>query len=775
MKMSTQTLATASARHPWRTLLAWIAVFAAAIVAIVALLGDSLTTDDAPTNNPESERAIAAQIESFPPDPERMQSSDIVVVRSEQHTVDSPEFESFVRSLVDENDVPGLARPRTYLDGDASLVSDDRHATIVPLAIPDEDVAETVIEIVEQADEDAAFAVSVTGDQTLDYDFNLLSQEDLEKGELQFGLPAALIILLLVFGAVVAGLIPLLMAIVSIVIALGLTALLAQPFDLSIFIVNMLTGMGLALGIDYSLFVVSRYREERARGLEKLGRDRGVGRDGKPCSGLQRDSVRGRDVRDAAGAELDHAEPRRGGDSRRHRVGGRRDHPLAGAPRVARRPRQRAADSDHRAAHARVGGHRRALLGRDRAKRAATPGPEPRALDRAARRSRACRSSPSTSGRAASRRCPTASSPSRAFSRSRATSPKRRPIRSRSWSRAVPRERRSRRRSAGCGPTLAADARFGSGDIRLSEDGEVAVLSVPVAGDPSSSEAVAAVRELRSELVPKTFDGTDAEVLVGGTTSENIDYFASVIDPAPLVIGLVLVLTFLLLTVVFRSVVVAGTAVALNLLSVAAAYGLLVLVFQYGVGAELLGFQEVDTIEAWVPLFLFSVLFGLSMDYQVFLLSRIQERYRERGDTTDAIIFGVGSTARIITGAALIIVAVFSGFARGDLVMFQQMGFGVAVALLIDATIIRSVLLPSVMSLLGDWNWYLPRWLEWLPRLEVEGPSQPAGGSQARWSRARTSNKPAPIRPQDMSQGQTLGHVRHGLVGRGRAGRPTPA
>jgi RND superfamily putative drug exporter len=125
-----------------------------------------------------------------------------------------------------------------------------------------------------------------------------------------------------------------------------------------------------------------------------------------------------------------------------------------------------------------------------------------------------------------------------------------------------------------------------------------------------------------------------------------------------------------------------------------------------------------------VPLFLFSVLFGLSMDYQVFLLSRIRERYDQSGDTTDAVTFGVGSTARIITGAALIIVAVFAGFARGDLVMFQQMGFGVAVALLIDATVIRSVLLPSAMKLLGVWNWYLPRWLEWLPRLQVEGGSR---------------------------------------------------
>jgi RND superfamily putative drug exporter len=187
------------------------------------------------------------------------------------------------------------------------------------------------------------------------------------------------------------------------------------------------------------------------------------------------------------------------------------------------------------------------------------------------------------------------------------------------------------------------------------------------------------------------------------------------------VIAFVLLLTFVLLTVVFRSVVVAGTAVGLNLLSVGAAYGLLVLVFQEGIGADLLGFQQTDTIEAWVPLFLFSVLFGLSMDYQVFLLSRIRERYDETRDTTDAVTFGVGSTARIITGAALIIVAVFSGFARGDLVMFQQMGFGVAIALLIDATIIRSVVLPSAMKLLGEWNWYLPRWLQWVPQLHVEG------------------------------------------------------
>jgi RND superfamily putative drug exporter len=210
----------------------------------------------------------------------------------------------------------------------------------------------------------------------------------------------------------------------------------------------------------------------------------------------------------------------------------------------------------------------------------------------------------------------------------------------------------------------------------------------------------------------------------------------------------VLGLTFILLTVAFRSIVVAATSVALNLLSVGAAYGLLVLVFQHGVGAGLLGFRHVEAIEAWVPLFLFSVLFGLSMDYQVFLLSRIKERYVESDDTREAVSWGVSSTARLITGAALIIVAVFWGFAMGDMVMFQQMGFGVAIALLIDATIIRSVLVPATMTLLGRWNWYLPSWLECyrslttraLPRAPVR-PRRTPGRSQPREARYSACSK----------------------------------
>jgi uncharacterized membrane protein YdfJ with MMPL/SSD domain len=210
-------------------------------------------------------------------------------------------------------------------------------------------------------------------------------------------------------------------------------------------------------------------------------------------------------------------------------------------------------------------------------------------------------------------------------------------------------------------------------------------------------------------------------VLVAGDTAESIDESDTITHWLPIVFSFVLGLSFVLLTIAFRSLVVALKAIAVNLLSVAAAYGLLVLVFQEGVGNELLGFPQVDTIESWVPLFLFAVLFGLSMDYHVFLLSRIRERFRRTGDNSDAIAHGVGSTGRIITGAALIIIVVFSGFARGDLVMFQQMGFGVAIALLLDATVVRLVLVPAAMELLGERNWYLPSWLRWLPDIHVEG------------------------------------------------------
>jgi uncharacterized membrane protein YdfJ with MMPL/SSD domain len=725
-------IALACARRPRRTIGAWIAATVLAFVAIGTLLGGALTTEGNPTNNPQSQRAKDVREAAFPA-ASGAAITDIIVVRSTGSTVDAPQFRSFVRDLAAEvRRAKGVEGVRTYLEAnDPSLVSKDRHATMVQFAMPNESGSgiDDVVGDVQRADANPAFTVNVTGQRTVNHDFNKLSEDDLRSGELQFGLPAALIILLLVFGTVVAGLLPLLIALPSIIVALSFVAVLGHLFSLSVFTINMLTGMGLALGIDYALFVVSRFREERGRGLEKLDAisttamtaNRAVLFSGTTFviamfgmfivpNSIMRSLAVGAIlvgiVSVIASATLLPALLGALGD----RVDRLR------IPIVGRRSLE-AANPEGRFWGAIV----RSVLRRPVLAvclsvavllAAASPifglsigtsGPTLLPERFEARQG----------FEALQRYFPGATAnPVEIVVARGAKQP--------AAERALVRLRTS----------LASDPRFGPGQIERSPGGKVAMLSVPVQGDPSGDAAVAAVRHLRSATVPTAFENTDAQVFVGGTTSENIDYFDSVIGPAPWVIAFVLGLTLVFLTVVFRSVVIAGTAVVLNLLSVGAAYGLLVLVFQDGFGSGLLGFNHVDTIEAWVPLFLFSVLFGLSMDYQVFLLSRIKERYDETGDTTNAVTFGVASTARIITGAALIIVAVFAGFAAGELVMFQQMGFGVAAALLIDATIIRSVLLPATMHLLGRWNWYLPHWLDWLPRLQVESPA-PRAAQQA--------------------------------------------
>jgi putative drug exporter of the RND superfamily len=287
-----------------------------------------------------------------------------------------------------------------------------------------------------------------------------------------------------------------------------------------------------------------------------------------------------------------------------------------------------------------------------------------------------------------------------------------------------------RRAVAALEGSLAGEPALGRPVEERSAAGDLILLRLAVRGDALGEEAAETVARIRDDHVPDTFGGVAAEVLVGGDTAEAIDVAQTMDRWLPVVLSFVLGLSFVLLTIAFRSIVVAAKAIVANLLAVAAAYGLLVIVFVDGVGNELLGFERVATIESWVPLFLFAVLFGLSMDYHVFLLSRIRERFAESGDNDDAVAHGIGATGRIITGAALIIVAVFSGFARGDLVMFQQMGFGCGVALLVDATLVRMVLIPAAMTLLGDANWYIPRWLRWLPDLRVEG--SPANRPSAR-------------------------------------------
>jgi RND superfamily putative drug exporter len=643
-------------------------------------------------------------------------------------SVDDPQFRSLVEDIY--NDVTALGPnviadgTNYYQSGDETLVSEDRHITILPFALTGSieeanDNVDGIIDVVE-SDETSGFELSIAGSASMGKDFQEAAEKDLQTGE-AFGIPIALIILVLVFGALAASIIPIVLAIVAIVMAIGATALLGQWFEFSFFVTNMITMIGLAVGIDYSLFIVSRYREEREAGLEKID---AIARAGATASrtvffsgvtvvialmgmlivpqtifiSLAAGAILVAIMAVAASLSLLPAVLSVMGDKinwgripfiqkaqselDEQRIGGFWDRL---AHFVMRYPVPSlvvgaglliAAAIPYFNINAGFAGvstlpdnlpAKQAFLILDREFSAGLISPAHVVVDGDV----------------------DASEVQQGISRLEAI--------------------------------LANDEAFGQPEFEVNEAGDLGLLSVPVAGDPNSPEAERSVERLRDQYVPEAFEGvSSARVLVGGLTAENLDGFEMLEQYTPIVFVFVLGLSFILLMVVFRSIVVPIKAVIMNLLSVGAAYGLVVLVSQEGVGADLLGFQQVQTVEAWLPIFLFAVLFGLSMDYHVFLLSRIRERYDQAHDNTEAVVFGVRSTGRLITGAALIMVAVFGGFAAGDLVMFQQMGFGAGVAVLIDATIVRSILVPASMRLLGDWNWYLPSVLRWLPDVRVE-------------------------------------------------------
>ncbi len=727
----TQRLARFSAAHPWRMIATWGVVLLASMVAIGTLLGSALTTDQAITSDPESKQAADLMFQSFP---HEGGTSEFVVLHSRTLTADEPAFQAYVTDV--RSSLEGTGATNTVGDPfaaeNATAISQDRHAVLLAVSMGD-DAEAGIVDVLDQvaaADEDPAFDAAITGEFTIDHDFNELASHDLEKGELQIGLPAALIVLLLVFGAVVAALVPMGIAIVSIVVAIALSALVGQAVTLSFFIVNMVTAMGLALGIDYSLFVLSRYREERQNGLEKNAAIVASGATASKAvlfSGssfvvalcgllLVPDTI----LRSLAFGAI-----------------------LVGIVTVVAAltllPAMLALLGD------RVNALRLPYVGRQQAG-------ESRFWSRAVR---VVVRRPVTALVASvmlllllavpvldlrTGNAGVSSLPDNTYSKAGFLALDRSfPGSSADPAQVVVAGDVSSPQAGAAlvrlETSLAADPAFGPPVSELAPGGDVAVVSIPVRGDPNSDLARAAVERLRSDLVPDALAGTDLTGYVGGATAENIDYTDLINKWLPIVLAFVLGVSLLLLTVLFRSVVLSASAVVLNLLSVGAAYGLLVMVFQKGYGTGLLGFQQVERVEAWVPVFLFSVLFALSMDYHVFLITRIRERYVQSGDTVDAVGHGIAATGRIITGAALIIVAVFAGFAAGDLVMFQQMGFGVGVALLIDATVIRMIVVPASMTLLGTWNWYLPSWLDWLPELHVEGdpdahPQQAAAPSQ---------------------------------------------
>jgi len=268
---------------------------------------------------------------------------------------------------------------------------------------------------------------------------------------------------------------------------------------------------------------------------------------------------------------------------------------------------------------------------------------------------------------------------------------------------------------------VASGQMFQPIQVRVSPDRTVADIEIPLAGNGDDGASLAALHTLRSTLLPATLGKVaGADYAVAGQTAGTHDFNELMKARMQYVLLFVLALAFMLLLATFRSVVIPLTAIALNLLSVGAAYGILVLIFQHTWAQGVLQFTSDGTITSWLPMFMFVVLFGLSMDYHVFILSRIKELRDGGASTEEAVSRGIRRTAGTVTSAAIIMVAVFAIFGTLRLIQMKQLGVGLGAAVLIDATVIRGVLLPAAMKLLGEWNWYMPRWLEWVPSLTPE-------------------------------------------------------
>jgi RND superfamily putative drug exporter len=686
------------------------------------LLGDALTTSVSFTDQPESVQA-ADLIEEL-----RGESADteFVVVTSETATVGDPEFVALVTELQAEVTALGpdvVVGVGSYLTEDGP-VSDSGHTALLPVTISGTDpdliaentdlLSDSVAEVVRPD----GYQALVAGPQTLANDFNHIAEEDLATGE-TIGILVALVVLVFVFGSIVSGVVPIILGVAAIAVAMGLAALVGQVFELSFFVTNMITMIGLAVGIDYSLFIVSRYREERAHGLEKVD---AIARAGSTATravlfsgltvvlalvgmlilpntifrSLGIGAILVVLVAVAASMTLLPAVLSLMGD-RVNALRVRRKSSLESGNRFWDRITS-------------------VVMGRPVISLVVAAG----ILVVTASSFLSIET-----GFAGVSTLPDEIESKQAFQiletefSGGMTSPVEIVVTGEGVEETV----------SALQMELAADGGYGPAFVDPVSTPDTAILSVALLGDVNSIESLDAVRALRSDVVPSA---GGAEVYVGGETAGTVDFLAQTDSYTPIVFVVVLGLSFILLTVAFRSIVIPGKAIVMNLLSVGAAYGLVVAMFQSGVGpawlkdiASSFGFGQVEVIEDWIPLFLFSVLFGLSMDYHVFLLSRIKERFDITGDNTESVAYGLRTTGALITGAAAIMVAVFAGFAAGRLVTFQQMGFGLAVAVLLDATVVRTILVPASMRLLGKWNWYFPSWLEWVPKIAIEGEPLP--------------------------------------------------
>ena len=705
-----------SAAH-WKTAtIGWIAFVVAAVV-LGGAIGTKQLEDDSPG---EAGRMSRILDQSFP-----QRAEESVLVQSDTLSVNGPAFAATIEDVVRRVSATGVVTDlRTPLNPrHADQISADGHAAVVTFDIRGDpgSAADRIDPIIAAVGEAKAahpeLFVGGFGEATADREITDTVGKDLERASL-LSVPVTIAVLVVAFGALVAAGIPLVLALSAVFAALGLLALPSQlwPADESVSAVVLL--IGLAVGVDYSLFYLKREREERAAGKsERAALETAAATSGRAVliSGMTVmiamagmfltgsttfSSFATGTILVVAIAVLGSVTvlpallSRLGDRVNRARVPvlHRLQRPGGGrvwgwiVDRVLRRPVLAASLS----AAALV-----ALALPALGMKTVLPSVEalPQDLQAVQVYNRLQAAFPGEQEPAlVVVKAPSIDDPQVE----------------------VAIEALQER-------AVASGAAHPPTTVYISADGTVARIELPLAGTGRDSASYAALSTLRREILPATvgrLQGVEAGVT--GETADAKDFGDAMRGTAPIVFGFVLAFAFVLLLVSFHSIVIAFKAILLNLLSVAAAFGVLVLVFQHGIGKGLLGFEYTEGVIAWLPVFLFVILFGLSMDYHVFILSRVREAY-DRGMTTeDAIADGIKTTAGVVTSAAVVMVFVFSIFGTLSLIMLKQFGVGLATAVLIDATIVRGVLLPATMKLLGEWNWYLPSWLRWLPTLTLE-------------------------------------------------------
>jgi uncharacterized membrane protein YdfJ with MMPL/SSD domain len=711
-----------SARHRKTAIGGWVALVVAASVIGGAVGTETLSDEEYGVG--ESGRADKVLADAF-----RDESAEAVLIQGESAAATDPEFRAVVERVSDElRAVPGVrALEDPYSPASEGGISEDGRSALVTFELPGDeeaaaDAAAATLDVTAAvAEESPAFFVGEFGDASANEQIGAAFEDDFQQAEVT-SLPITLVILVLAFGALVAAGIPLLLGATAVAAAIGLLAPLSQLWPIDEAASSVIFLIGLAVGVDYTMFYLRREREERARGrapeaaLEAAAATSGravlvsgftvlIAMSGMYLAGASTFTSF------ATGTMLVVAIAVLGsltvlpallsalGDRvNKGRVPFLR-HP---EDRAGREPRIWSAVLDpvlrHPAAAAAAAAAVLVALAIPTLKiTLAVPGVDslPKDLSTVQTYDRIQESFP---GEAIPADIVVEAEDVRS-----------------------PEMRAAIEELAD--EVAARDDLFAQELTvdKVSEDGRVALVAAPVAGDGTDETSKEALATLREELIPRTVGAVPgAEAGVTGLTASTEDFNDLMAERVPIVLAFVLGLAFLLLLVTFRSIVIPLKAIALNLLSVGAAYGIVTWIFQEGHLESLLGFESTGGVTSWLPLFLFVMLFGLSMDYHVFILSRVREAYDGGMSTSDAVAHGIKSTASVITAAAVVMVAVFSIFATLSMVEFKQFGVGLGVAVLIDATIVRAVLLPATMKLLGDWNWYLPSWLEWLPRLSPE-------------------------------------------------------